>query len=426
MLELVSSASDKKNLRLLLWNGHTASIASRIHYGGRTYEPAAIEPTIIRAMTLPAHIASHQSPRHLLNDMASTVQHYTPLSENLAGLVAHFVLATWVLGCIPAAPRLAISGPDSLGGTQLLLLLHCLCRRPLLLTQVDINGLLSLPMEWRPTLLIHQPQLSIRMEQFLNAVQKRCVRVPRRGRLLELHNAAVTYSESRGGRTPCKLFGLEIPVFSAGRDLPALDDVARQKIADDFQPRLLAYRLENYGKVCQSHFDASEFISPTRELAGCLGACTPEDPDLQAQLIQLLKGQDTEYRSALWTDLNTAIIEALVAYIHEGELNSIYVGKIAESAEVILEGRGEHRRIEARHVGERLRNLGLNTEPRDSKGMKLIFSQAVKRRVHELAHDLDVPTIRSGKEGCPDCNSLVAQESRPGDPARMRVMAGPS
>ena len=208
MIEPIRNSSNTEALKLLCWDGRKSTIGSRVRHDGRVFKPATIDPTILRALRLPTNSASHGSPRQLLTALSATVQRYCGLAENFAMLAGHFVLASWLIGGIPTAPRLSILGPDALGGTQLLQLLHCLCRRSLMLVQVDVNGVCSLPMEWRPTLLIRQAELSVRLERLLSAARKRNAYVPRSGRLLDLHCTVVTYTELRGGRAHCTPSGI--------------------------------------------------------------------------------------------------------------------------------------------------------------------------------------------------------------------------
>lgn len=85
-----------------------------------------------------------------------------------------------------------------------------------------------------------------------------------------------------------------------------------------------------------------------RGLARSLGACTPDDEDLQAETVHLLAARDADIQASKWTDLNVTIVEAILGFIHEGRETHIYVGDIAKAAEAILLGRGERCQVEAR------------------------------------------------------------------------------
>jgi hypothetical protein len=240
--------------------------------------------------------------------------------------------------------------------------------------------------------------------QFLNAVRNRDEYIPRGGRLLDLHCAIATYSEQPAGYTPKTFPGIEISVTRTRRKISILDDSARLRIARDFQPKLLTYRFTNYQKVLSSTFDAPQFMSPIREIARNLGACTPDDPDLQQEAIKLFQARDVQIRSDGWVEVDTVIIETLLGLVHEAKLRSVYVGEIAEAASEILAGRGDKEELEARGVGDRLRLLHLVTEPRDSRGFKLALTPSVSRHIHELARDHEVPSIGDGVKRCEFCD----------------------
>jgi len=142
-----------------------------------------------------------------------------------------------------------------------------------------------------------------------------------------------------------------------------------------------------------------------RALAQNLGACTPDDPDLQAQVPKFLRTQDKEIRSAAWLDINIVITEALLESIHERKQDCIYLGKIAEAVEAILWGRGETRTLAPQEIGTRLRLLGMVTEPRNSKGVRLVLTAELSRHVHELARNLSVPSIQDGAIRCQHCRA---------------------
>lgn len=112
---------------------------------------------------------------------------------------------------------------------------------------------------------------------------------------------------------------------------------------------------------------------------------------------------NAEILSERWVDPTTVVIDSLLAACHQAEKTQMYVGEIAQDVEVILGGRGDYRKIEAREVGHRIKQLGLVTEARNSKGFRLVLTQPVRRRVHELARSLAVPTIQNSVVRCEDC-----------------------
>ena len=327
---------------------------------------------------------------------------YTGFPERSVAATCRWILSTWFPE-LQSRPALSLLGPDTNAGRQLFGLLSGWSRHSLQLTEVNAAGLRGLPMKWGLTLLIQQQKLGADVQHMLNTAGKSVGFVPRGGRLFDPRCCVATYTESIAACGSNRIPSLEISAVSARQDLPVFDDAVRQKIASDFQPKLLDYRLANFSKVQKSMFDAPTFAPSMRELAKNLAAYTPDDPDLQTQVLELLRVQDREVRSAAWLDLNVVIVEAILGLEHEGKQDSLYVGEITEAAETILITRGENRKLEPRAVGARLGLLDLITEPRDSQGIRLLLTPDISRHVHQLASDFFVPSIQGGRMRCQFC-----------------------
>jgi hypothetical protein len=122
----------------------------------------------------------------------------------------------------------------------------------------------------------------------------------------------------------------------------------------------------------------------------------PDDPHLQAQVLEFLRTQDKEIRSAAWLDLNVVIVEAILAFVHEGKENSVYVAETAEAAEMIFQGRGEPRKLEPRAVGERLGPLGLSTDLLREEPCKECY----------LAPGIDLLGLETFQRDCAFCKNI--------------------
>jgi hypothetical protein len=401
MIEVISDSGTHKGLGLAFWDGKKVTTGARFTHMGEVYEPATIDPGMLQAMRFPKITACVESPSKLLGDLSATIQRYSGLSEGSATLVAHFPPASWLIDATSTAPRLSIVGAETVGSRQLLRLLNCFCRHSLILTEVDVAGLSSLS-KWRPTLIITQARLSAGVQRLFNTTRQRNVHVLRGRHIVNMYYAAATFTEPVNSPLPQSFSGIEIVMDPASSEPTILNPPDEQKIADDFQSRLLAYRFTNYSEVLGSRFDVEQFSFGLRELARSFGRCTP-DTELRQKLIQHLAAQDAEIRSGRWTDLSTVTVEALLAACHQAGTNCVYAGEIAEMVQVILTGRGENRKVSAREAEARIRLLGLVPEPRDSRGFRLRLTQIVRRRVHELAYSLHAPTTDGGSVRCEDC-----------------------
>jgi hypothetical protein len=195
-IELIRDAETGR-LNLLFFDGEKSEVVPSVEYAEHEYVPPEVRPSILRAMTLPAKGTAFGSIRQLLDDISRTVVRYTALSDHLARGVARFVLATWVVDALAIAPWLRIVGPDTIAGGQLVQILTCLCRHALPLTDASVGAICSLPLVWRPTLLIQQPELGARLQRFLNSTRNPNQFIPRNGELLDFHAAVVTYSKTQ-------------------------------------------------------------------------------------------------------------------------------------------------------------------------------------------------------------------------------------
>ena len=388
--------------RLLLRDGPQQMVGDIVEYRGQRYEPQSIHHTILRELTLPAEVGTSGAVRELLSDLVGLIDRFVRLPEKSMALVGRFILATWVVDALQTAPRMLIEGPDTARARQLMLLLHCCCRRAVPMSAVTPSGLCSLPSGMLLTLLLQHESISPKLAALLKAASIRENPVLRAGQLRDLFGAQVILCDEGFDEGAWVASSIRVPCIPTSGRLPVLDTEQQQRIADKFQAALLAFRFTNYRAACVTSFDPSKFAIPLQQLAMSLAAATPGDAELQAELHTLLKEENAEIDAANWVDPNTVIVEAILAHCREAKSKSVYVGEIAVMAGKILEGRGSLRRLDAGETGRRIKNLGFSAEPRDAKGVKLRLTNEVCGRAHELAHQFDVPAVRE----CDDCRAV--------------------
>jgi hypothetical protein len=401
VLELVSGSAPNKP-DLLLWNGTKTIIAARIECDGRIYEAPELTATVYSATRLPSRCCEYGSVRDLCTAIASLFTRHLGLPEREASLVTYFSISTWFADCLPTAPGLAIYCPFQGQGADVLRLLGCLCRRPLMLADITPAGLRSLPMYLHPTLLINQPGLNPRTWALLRTSSHRGFYVPAgKGGVLAVHGASAVFL---GADDTDKITGGEVLHLPLGPSLFhfTLDDARLEQIASELQPKLLRYRLMNWRKVQESEFDVSTFTFPTRELARNLGACVVDDSELAQEVSSLLETQDEDARAQRYTDIRYVMIEIILLLLHKGEMSALRVQKIAESTNALLRSRGEIIEYSAAEVGWKLRQLGLSRS-RDGAGKSLSVGKETSRRIHELARSYGVLSRENARQMCPDC-----------------------
>jgi hypothetical protein len=189
-----------------------------------------------------------------------------------------------------------------------------------------------------------------------------------------------------------------------------LDEHAQSEIANDFQPRLLMYRLKNSGKVREREVDVSKFTFPTRQLARTVAAFFPEDLELARDTVQLPRPQDEQIREQRYRDVNCAIVEILWGMIHRGKQRAVSVDKLTGGVNALLRDRGEFLEYSAEEVGWKLHHLNIPRHTRSS-GRQVLLGQETNQRVHRLAQAYDLPCSHHIEANCPGCNPAKATAS---------------
>jgi len=404
MIELVSGSSEPNKPDLLLWNGSKATVAPRVEHGGCIYEAPELPPSLYRATRFPSRCSDYGSARGLFAAITDLFKRHLDLPQRESSLLACFSISTWLADRLPTAPTLTISGPDQELGIDMLRLLSCLCRHPLMLAEVTPGGFRSLPRQLSLTLLLNQQELRPNMQRLLRASNYRGLHLPgNRGSVVDLYGPKAIFCGNDAALDT--LGGGVIHISAAPSQLQssALGERVQNKIANDFQPRLLMYQLKNSGKVRES-VDVSKFTFATRPLARTLAACFPEDAELARAAVQLLRPQDEEIRGQRSCDVNCAIVEILWGIIHDRKQKAVRVNDLAKFVNTLLRSRGETLEYGAEEIGWKLRDLNI---PRhnSSSGREVVLGHDTSQLAHRLAQAYDLPCsqrVEAGA-GCPDC-----------------------
>ncbi len=144
MVEAIFDQSHPNQLRLHTWDGHRAATPPTVSRRGCTYAAAPVAAGLSRAVRFPGSSKSFGTAAQLTSSMLKFLGRYASLPPDVAALIVAFALSSWFVDCFPVAPSLYLLGPDN-EATLLLRLMGCLCRRPILLSEVDIAALGTLP-----------------------------------------------------------------------------------------------------------------------------------------------------------------------------------------------------------------------------------------------------------------------------------------
>jgi hypothetical protein len=206
--------------------------------------------------------------------------------------------------------------------------------------------------------------------------------------------------------------GLHVELAPSRGPFPDLDSRSRHRHTERLQSKFLAYRCQsgNVGKALRSEFDLPGLGSRTRLLARTLGAAIIDAPQIQAGLEPLLRKHDQLVREDRWLDVRCVAIEAALFHCHNGPEDFTYVGKVAATANDILNGRGATAQLADQEIGGALRLVGLELK-RVSKGWRLWLDERGRRRIHELAREFNVAAVQECLSGCEYCGARPVQDN---------------
>jgi len=408
LIEVVRNNKSARTLSFLYFDGKAARIGEKLEVHGTTYIPVEFEASFLEALRLPSKVGAFGPANALVSDLTGAIENFTGLARHFSRLSAFYIFMTWFHDCLRTVPRLSVFGPPSRATDQFMRLAAGFCRHGVLLTSVSPPGLLSLPFSFGLTLLLRQRRVSALMMQLLDAATKTGHFVPRKGQLVEPFSPVVLQmDEPLGESADCP--GLDMPLWPARQDPPLLDGETEDTLTEEFQGRLLAFRLANFAQTRKSRFDAPDLSSPLGDTARSLGACFADDPELQSEIVTLLRTSGTHARVLRATSHESLAIEALLFHAHEAQGDpsaGVHVGALANTIKVLSEGRGDPVKLSPRAVGDLLRSLDFQTKKLDRKGRGVVLLTDIVTRVHEVASDRQVPSLAEGAPGCAQCQRM--------------------
>jgi hypothetical protein len=322
----------------------------------------------------------------------------TCLPDSVSGLVAFWAISTWFLEAFTVFPLLSITGPDH-EATVVLEVLNDLCLAPTLLAgfrRADLKELRG----YR-TLLISEPNLDNRTAALLgNLTNRRFILI---GQAYDLHCAG-----SRAvyiGEDPVIKriqHSLYIDVTTPPNVDPPIPSQSRPETIDFLRSRLLKYRERNLGKVRSLGYHPRGLTSEAHAIANALGSCVVDAPQLQSELVTLLRPQNQQQIADRSSSVEAIVSGVALAFCHHGK-DEIYVKEIAAELNRLLVARGETMQLTPEKVGHKLKKAGLFTRRLSQAGNGLTLDEATRIRVHEVARAYLV------EDSIPDTENLHCQ-----------------
>ena len=394
-LELIRTGNDCA--QFLCWRAGTISTGSRFTFGSRTYD--AIASDFPGDVLLPQGVAEYESADILAVAISSVFMSLGGLTRDSADLAAYFSMATHFADCHNPSLRLVLSAAEVWDASRFLQILAGFCRHSITRAVFNPSELCTFPAECTPTILVADTELHRTLANLLEATQHRDAAVWRVGKTYGAPYSAVILDFDRGqDGAPISFCRLDVTPHSRQ---PHVDRMTLYKIHEKFQRQLLLYRLRNLPQVAVETFDPAELSGSIRALAHALGSCFPNNPQLQARIVEVMKSQQEGRMFDSASEQATIVLDALLVLCHQGKKDA-HVGEITKIVNGILEIRGDGYKLVARRVGSILRRFQLG-QARDSQGFKLLLSTMNQKKIHELGILFDVAFFKTNIRPCKFC-----------------------
>ena len=377
VLELVTSASSGR-LVLLFHKAGKKKIAPQIEHSSCIYQPPSLAEAMARAIRVPDDAKSYHSTRKLLCRIRELFERNAGLPQPEAALITAWAASSWFADCLSSPPTLLISGPGLDHAIRLFRLLHCLCRRPVLLGDFSRSTFLALA-PLGVTFLVNQPGLSPKIRALWSTSNFRGVYVFGNGKISSVACSKAVFlgmDHVQGDE------GVHVALPPARCDLPSLGEQQQSVIAEEIQPQLLMYRLRKLDEVCKFSPNKLGSTFMGTEAARSLAASVLGEPEIIESIAPLLLRFQQEKTTRRACDVHPAMIEVGWAPSHVDR--EIGISRLTELTNALLRSRGEILEYSSAEVGWKLRNLGFRHH-RNRHGMVLQFSNENRLLIHQLA-----------------------------------------
>jgi hypothetical protein len=267
-----------------------------------------------------------------------------------------------------------------------------------LLSGIDVPALATLPSKLDATLLISQRNLPRHVMQVLAASNNRYFCLARGKGQLHVYGAKAFSADPEVVNGT----GVRVSLSPTPDPLPTMTDANEKEIANEFQAKLLRYRMVNHRRVCAAQVNTRDFVPAMRDEVRAWLAPICDCPDLQKSVSNSLLQQSREVEGARLADDRCLVAEAALFFCHKENTGHFFVGDLAECVNTLLAGRHEDRALTDKMVGLLLRALGIRGQ-RVVKGYKIMLTDSVRRQIHEVARGYQVLPVQDGIARCRHC-----------------------
>jgi hypothetical protein len=399
LIESIINSSSPSQLTFAFLRSKRIETQQWIQCGEYVYIPQPLGLGLVRAVRFPRGVGPVSSTGQLVDGMKQLFSKFADVEDRAASVLIAFVLSTWFIDCFEIAPVLNIFGPEH-EVSVIMRLLNCFCFHPILLGDLDLSALRSLPVGLRVTLLINQTDLAPRIERALSASSRRHFYLASGKQPMDLFAARALHCN-----TPSAEIGLSVSINPARRPLPRLTETEDGDIANKFQPRLLAYRMNSYERIRRAEIRSDATYSGFADQLRTWSAAIPANSDLQQSVLEVFTECRDAASAARYEDPNCLVAEAALMFCHREGAEHFLVRELAEKVNDLLVGRYAGFKLEDRKVGSVLRNLGIQAERR-TQGYRVKLDRPMRERIHRMAAAYQSLSLQRQQEmRCAYCKS---------------------
>jgi len=411
LLELVREKSG--DLSFAAYRNGTSTFCRTFQQEQVTLVPPRIHHTTAEALYLPRSIGPSETAGALLQEIEDLLATFLDIDEVPRKLTACFALSTWLSDLSPVAPYLWIVGPYTSGKSSALQLLGTVCRRGVIAGDISPAALYQLVEKLHPTLLLDEFEMfgdahSRSLRQLLRNGSSQGQRVLRGTRAYDVFGPKAIASRQGPLDTALASRAIFVSMRPTNRELATLTPEGLEAIADQMQPKLLNFRLENYRRV-KVMAGKRELNLRMQDIARALVLPFCGDVNFENEIVDLLKPQNAQATFDRYREPEWIVTIALYSRIHRAT-NTLTVQELTWEVDKVLADAGETYRLAPRKVGEILRCLGFPTERLGSQGRGLRLSRCLLREIHLNAKrmgvcraDILLPEVSDGGYGGPPC-----------------------
>lgn len=394
LMDLVRDSSG--NLTFVLFKNGSFTLQSKVQDGKLTLVPPQIHKSLRDAVCFPMAMGENLTARELLREIDDVLSAYIDFDSSDRKLLGYFTLYSWLSDLVPVAPYLWVVGPYSCGKTTLLRILSAICRRSVIAGDISAAALYTLSTAVHPTFLIDEfepgsDSKSRDLQRLLRTGSTIGQKVLRASRAYDLFGPKVIASRRGPGDAALDSRGFHIIARPSSKALAVLTPNALAEIELRLQPKLLAFRLNNYLRLL--HADAyltvdSCLTARVHDMFRALKLPVSGNIDLERELLAIVTPHDKQARIERHSEPEWAVMIALLRHTHvrgPGAPTSVTAGQLAKSVQYGLEQSGESYRLTPKKVGVILGSLGFRTKTLGSLGRGVEFSKEFVRSVHETA-----------------------------------------